>query len=165
MRLHIICYSILCFFIILTISSCSESDAADGTVDPAIIEATIQQYFQYVNNEQLDELMTLFDVNTVFNAPFGFNDVTDHNNIRLFYTVVFSNSPYHLDSPQEIFIKGNHAAILINAYSGESEATATLIKAMDHMGFNSEGKISSFHAYLDSAPLLCPDAIPTLPTL
>ena len=155
MSKQIIWIGFLCVTLICAGISCTGSDAADGSLDASVIEATIGQYFQYVNNEQLDDLMNLYDENAVFNFPMGYTDVTGLDNIRAFYSMVFAFD-YHRDNPLEIFIKGNQAAVLIDASIGPNEADATFLKAMSHMIFNPEGKLSSVRAIFDSAPLICP---------
>lgn len=118
----------------------SNTSVVNGPSEEAM-RAAVYQYFEFINNNQFDALMTLFDENAVLNGPMGAENVTGYENLKAFYVGVLAFAPNHYDDPQEIVIQGNQATVTIHAYVDKSEDEFFL--ATDHMLFNRSAKIVS----------------------
>lgn len=83
------------------------------------LEKIIQKYFEFVNGERLEDLLTLFHEDAEFTTP-GKPILHGKTDIGKFYQGVYRNYPDHDDAPTEIYIKGNRTAVEIS-FVGKSK--------------------------------------------
>ncbi len=130
---------------------CSDGQAAndsDWTATHAEMQTTVENYFQYVNDEKLDELLALFHPEIELHGPFGYGNTQGIEGITPFYELVFAG-PIHVDTPIEFFFKENQVAVAIDAKGGMSEANIKTAYAMDWFVFE-DGKIKFLSIHFDS---------------
>ena len=122
-------------------ANCGNDDSGIGP------EEMVRRYFQYVNEENFEEFFNLFDPEVGFHAPFGF-DVQGVDNIKPFYSLIISAAPDHVDTPLEILVSGNQAAVLVEAVAGTAGGSFTFY-ASDWFVFE-EGKIKTLSIFFDT---------------
>ena len=112
------------------------------------VRETVESYFRLVNEEKFDEFFTLFDPDVEFKAPFNFT-TRGLENVKPFYLQVPVNYPHHVDTPEEILISGNRAAVFIDFVGTSKEGVTVAFKATDWFRIE-EGKIKSLNIFYDS---------------
>ena len=116
------------------------------------MEELIRKYFRLINEEKFDEFFELFDPDVQFTAPFNFQ-ANSLEELKPFYLDVPVSYPEHVDTPQNILIKDNRAAVFID-FSGKSkEGNSVKFKAMDYFKIM-DGKIKSLNCFFDSYHVL-----------
>ncbi len=151
---------------LLLASRCDDSvgeqcaDSSDITVDTSgpdagttSIEETVQLYFDLVNAERLDELVTLFAPDAQLHTPLNDQIVQGTGELRDYYSMIFAFSPYHLDTPLQTFTKGDQVSVVIKADTGPSQEQADTFIAVDWMHFDAQGKIKTLYMIFDTGPL------------
>lgn len=117
---------------------CGDAAVTSGDNASAKIKVIIESYFQYVNEEKLDELLTLFHPEIELWGPFGFTDRRGIEAVTEFYSFVFNAPIIHEDTPIEFFIQETQAAVVIEGTAGSSEDSLTTIYAMDWFVFEGD---------------------------
>jgi ketosteroid isomerase-like protein len=115
------------------------------------IKEIVQKYFKLVNEENFDEFFKLFHPDVEFHAPFNFN-AKGIDNVMPFYLGVPKNYPEHTDTPAEIIISGNKAAVYIDFKGKTPDGQPAAFKASDWFEIEN-GKIKSLHVFFDSFAL------------
>ncbi len=115
------------------------------------IKEVVELYFRFINEEKFDEFFALFDDDVVFQAPFGFN-ANGIEKVKPFYLGVPRNYPDHTDTPEEIFISGNKAAVFIDFKGKDAKGNPTAFKASDWFVIEN-GKIKKLNIFYDSFAL------------
>ncbi len=115
------------------------------------VRETVEVYFRLVNEEKFDRFFELFDSSVEFHGPFNFR-ARGLENVKPFYLRVPTYYPEHLDTPEEILVCGNRAAVLIDFKGRTKEGTAVAFKATDWFRIEG-GKIKSLNIFLDSHTL------------
>jgi ketosteroid isomerase-like protein len=116
------------------------------------MEELIRKYFRLVNEEKFDEFFELFDLEVELTGPYNFQ-AKGLEMVKPFYLDVPVNFPEHVDTPEEILVKGDRAAVLIDFKGKSKEGKAINIKAMDYFRIEN-GKIKSLNLFLDSYHML-----------
>jgi ketosteroid isomerase-like protein len=112
------------------------------------VRETVESYFRLVNEEKFDEFFALFDPDVEFKAPFNFV-VRGLEEVKPFYLQVPVNYPYHVDTPEEILVSGNRAAVFIDFVGTSKDGVAMAFKATDWFRIE-DGKIKSLTIFYDS---------------
>lgn len=112
------------------------------------IKDVVKKYFKLVNEEKFDEFLELFDDDVEFHAPFNFN-ARGMEKVKQFYLGVPKNYPEHTDTPEEIFVSGNKAAVFIDFKGRTPDGQDTAFKASDWFVIEN-GKIKSLNIFYDS---------------
>jgi len=112
------------------------------------VRRTVESYFRLVNEEKFDEFFALFDPDVEFRAPFNFV-VRGLEKVKPFYLRVPTDYPHHVDTPEEILVSGNRAAVFIDFVGTSKERVTVAFKATDWFRVE-EGKIKSLHIFYDS---------------
>jgi len=120
---------------------------AGGADSAAETEKVVRKYFQFVNEERMDELFDLFDPNVEFQAPPGFI-TRGVENIRPYYATVVQSLPEHLDTPVHIHTSGNRAAVFIQAEARLPNGSSISFTASDWF-IVEQGKITSLSIFFD----------------
>lgn len=131
-----------------SICDCGAVTTADGNANSQI-RAVVESYFQYVNEEKMDELLALFHPEIELWGPFGFTDRHGIEAVTEFYNFVFNSPIIHRDTPIEIFLQETQAAVVIEGTAGASEDTLETIYAMDWFVFEGD-KIKFLSINFDS---------------
>jgi len=124
--------------------------ATAGDDANAQVKVVIESYFQYVNEEKLDELLALFHPEVELWGPFGFTDRHGIEEVTKFYDFVFNSPIIHRDTPIEFFLQETQAAVVIEGTAGSSEDTLVTIYAMDWFVFEGD-KIKFLSINFDSS--------------
>ena len=112
------------------------------------VRKTVETYFRLVNEEKFDEFFELFDPDVEFKAPYNFQ-TRGLDNVKPFYLRVPDDYPEHVDTPEEILVSGNRAAVFID-FKGKTKSGITVdFKATDWFRVE-DGKIKSLNIFLDS---------------
>ena len=90
-------------------------EAGDAMEDK--VRETVETYFRLVNEEKFDEFFELFDPDVEFKAPFNFR-TQGLDNVKPFYLRVPDDYPEHVDTPEEILVSGERAAVFIDFNRG-----------------------------------------------
>ena len=114
----------------------------------AKIRETVQRYFRLVNEEKFDEFFELFDPDVEFQAPFNFK-ARGLDKVKPFYLVIPGDYVEHVDTPEEILVSGNRAAVFIDFKGRRKDGVTLDMKATDWFRIEN-GKIKSLHIFLDS---------------
>lgn len=114
----------------------------------AEIRETLERYFRLVNEEKFDELFELFDPDVEFVGPFNFK-ARGVENVKPFYLRIPVDYSEHVDTPEEILVSGNRAAVFIDFKGRRRSGIGVSLKAADWFRFE-EGKIRSLNIFLDS---------------
>jgi len=112
------------------------------------IKDIVRSYFRLVNEEKFGEFFALFDPEVEFNAPFNFH-TRGLENVKPFYLRVPGNYPEHVDTPVDIAVSGNKAAVFIDFVGKTKNGVAVTFKAVDWFVFE-KGKIKSLSIFFDS---------------
>lgn len=112
------------------------------------IEEIVKSYFRLVNEEKFDEFFALFSSEVEFNAPFNFH-TRGLANVKPFYLQVPKNYPEHVDTPLEILVSGNKAAVFIDFIGKTKDGVSVAFTATDWFEFE-QGKIKSLNIFFDS---------------
>jgi len=112
------------------------------------IKTMVEKYFELVNSDALDDFFMLFASDAQLSAPFGFkgNSVEE---IKPFYQDIPNKYKEHTDTPEQILIEGNRAAVFIDFKGVTKKGDAVAFKASDWFEFEN-GKIKSLHIFFDS---------------
>jgi ketosteroid isomerase-like protein len=116
------------------------------------VRKTVESYFRLVNEEKFDEFFALFDPDVEFKAPYNFQ-TRGLENVKPFYLRVPDDYPEHVDTPEEILVSGNRAAVFIDFKGKTKDGIAVDFKATDWFRVE-DGKIKSLNIFLDSHYLL-----------
>jgi len=112
------------------------------------VRKTVETYFRLVNEEKFDEFFELFDPDVEFKAPYNFQTL-GLENVKPFYLRVPDDYPEHVDTPEEILVSGNRAAVFID-FKGKTKSGITVdFKATDWFRVEN-GKIKSLNIFFDS---------------
>jgi ketosteroid isomerase-like protein len=130
--------------------NCGGDAAISNDQANAQIRTIVESYFQYVNEEKLDEVLALFHPDVELWGPFGFTDQHGIEAVKTFYTFVFDSPIVHKDTPIEFFLKETQAAVAIEGTAGASEDALTTVYAMDWFVFEGD-KIKFLSMNLDSS--------------
>ncbi len=112
------------------------------------MEEIIRKYFKLINEEKFEEFFRLFDPEVDFHAPFDFH-VKGLDKVKPFYLQVPVNYPEHVDTPEEIAISGNRAAVFIDCKGKTKKGRHVAFKAADWF-IVEDGKIKSLNIFFDS---------------
>jgi ketosteroid isomerase-like protein len=112
------------------------------------VRKTVESYFRLVNEEKFDEFFALFDPDVEFKAPFHFT-ARGLEQVKPFYLRVPTDFPHHVDTPEEILVSGNRAAVYIDFVGTSKEGVSVAFKASDWF-LVEDGKIKSLHIFYDS---------------
>lgn len=112
------------------------------------VRETVDSYFRLVNEEKFDEFFKLFDPDVEFKAPFNFK-TRGLENVKPFYLRVPGDFPEHVDTPEEILVSGNRAAVFIDFKGRTKDGISVDFKATDWFRIE-DGKIKSLNIFLDS---------------
>ncbi len=115
------------------------------------VRETVEAYFRLVNEEKFDTFFELFDASVEFHGPFNFRAL-GLEKVKPFYLRVPTYYPEHLDTPEEILVCGNRAAVLIDFKGRTKDGTPVAFKATDWFRIEG-GKIKSLQIFLDSHTL------------
>jgi len=115
------------------------------------VKETVKKYFRLVNEEKFNELFELFDPDVEFKAPYNFH-ARGLENLKSFYLQVPTNYPDHVDTPEEILVSGNKAAVFIDFKGRSKKGTSVFFKATDWFVIE-DGKIKSLNIFFDSSHL------------
>ena len=116
------------------------------------MEELIRSYFRFINEEKFDELFALFDPEVEYSAPFSF-EAKGLEKVKPFYLDVPINYPEHVDTPENILMKEDRAAVFIDFTGKSKEGKNIHFKAMDYFKIV-DGKIKSLNIFFDSYHLL-----------
>ena len=106
-----------------------------------------KDYFKYVNEERYEEFYGLFDPDVEFHAPPNYH-VHGVKNAKLFYQTLLLFAETHVDTPEEILISGNKAAVLVKAEAEMGFGNSLSFYAMDLFTIEN-GKIKSMRIFFD----------------
>ena len=112
------------------------------------VRRTVETYFRLVNEEKFDEFFALFDPDVEFKAPFNF-ETRGLDHVKPFYLRVPDDYPEHVDTPEEILVSGNRAAVFIDFKGKTKDGISVAFKATDWFRIE-DGKIKSLDIFLDS---------------
>jgi len=126
--------------------------APDGVNSAVETEQIVSKYFQYINEEKLDEFFALFNPEVEFHAPPNIN-TKGVENVRPFYNMILMFASDHVDTPVQLFVSGNRAAVFIQAEAGFSNGRKVSFNASDWFTVE-QGKITSLHIFFDVFALL-----------
>jgi len=112
------------------------------------IRETVENYFRLVNEEKFDEFFELFDPDVEFKAPYNFK-ARGLDNVKPFYLRVPADYPEHVDTPEEILVSGNRAAVFIDFKGRTKDGISVDFKATDWFRIE-DGKIKSLNIFFDS---------------
>ncbi len=115
------------------------------------MEEIIKNYFKLINEEKFEAFFSLFDPHVEFHGPNGFyaNNLED---VKPFYLQIPENYSEHIDTPVDIFISGNKAAVFIDFKGRRKEGQHIIFKAMDRFVIEN-GKIKSLNIFFDTFAL------------
>jgi len=111
----------------------------------------VTSYFRLVNEESFEALFALFHEDVVFSAPYGFH-ARGLDQVKPFYLQVPVNYPDHVDTPEEILVAGNRAAVFIDFVGKTRDGRPVTFQASDWFEME-DGKIRSLHIFFDSHAL------------
>jgi ketosteroid isomerase-like protein len=115
------------------------------------IRDTVNNYFEYINRENFDQLFDLFCADMKFSCPVDF--VTqDPEKIKAFYNAVPENYPEHLDQPINILVEGNMAAVQIQFTGKRASGQKVEFSAVDWFTFEGD-RIKTLKILYDSLGL------------
>jgi ketosteroid isomerase-like protein len=112
------------------------------------VRKTVETYFRLVNEEKFDEFFELFDPDVEFKAPYDFH-IRGLENVKPFYLRVPGDYPEHVDTPEEILVSGNRAAVFIDFKGKTKSGISVEFKATDWFRVE-DGKIKSLNIFFDS---------------
>ncbi len=115
------------------------------------IKEIVESYFRLINEDKFDEFFALFDDDVEFQAPFDFK-AKGLEKVKSFYYGVPKNYPDHVDTPEEIFVSGNKAAVFIDFKGKDAKGNPAAFKASDWFVIEN-GKIKSLNIFYDSFAL------------
>ncbi len=115
------------------------------------IKEVVKTYFRLINEEKFDEFFELFDPDVEFHAPFDFH-AKGLEKVKPFYLGVPKNYPEHVDTPEEINVSGNRAAVFIDFTGKDKKGVPASFKATDWFLIEN-GKIKSLNIFYDSYAL------------
>ncbi len=115
------------------------------------IKEIVKSYFRLINEEKFDEFFELFDPDVEFHAPFDFH-ANGLEKVKQFYYGVPKNYPEHVDTPVEINVSGNKAAVFIDFVGKSKDGKPAAFKASDWFQIE-DGKIKSLNIFYDSYAL------------
>ena len=112
------------------------------------IKVMVEKYFELVNSDSFDDFFSLFAHDAQLSAPFGFkgNSVEE---IKPFYQDIPNKYKEHTDTPEQILIEGDRAAVFIDFKGVTKKGDAVAFKASDWFEFEN-GKIKSLDIFFDS---------------
>jgi ketosteroid isomerase-like protein len=116
------------------------------------MEEIIKSYFRMVNEDEFDAFFSLFDPQVKFQGPFDFK-ANNLEELKPYYLDIPNNYQEHIDTPVDIFISGNKAAVFIDFCGKTKKGQDITFKAMDHFVIE-DGKIKSLHIFFDSFTFL-----------
>jgi len=116
------------------------------------IEKVVRKYFDLLNQERLEELLSVFHEEAEVKFPIlpNFRGRTE---IAKFYQGIIKNYPVHADIPTEIYVKGNRAAVEIlfeGTFKNGKELRFTVVDIFQFEG----NQIKQLQAYYDGHQLL-----------
>ena len=115
------------------------------------IKDTIDKYFQYVNDGKFDQLFDLFCEDADLSCPVDFK-AKGIENIKTFHLKVPENYPEHIDTPIDILVQENRAAVLIQFQGKNASGTPASFVAADWFTFKDD-KIQTLQIFYDSLGL------------
>ena len=114
------------------------------------MEEIVKNYFKFVNADMFDEFFAQFAPDAELKSP-NF-EAKGLENIKSFYTSVPKFYDEHVDTPLDIHIKGNKAAVYIEFHGKTKSGKDVHFFASDWFEIV-DGKIKSLHIIFDSAYL------------
>jgi ketosteroid isomerase-like protein len=108
----------------------------------------VTQYFQALNDDDLDGVLALFDPEVELHAPVDFHARGVEAAAR-FYRMLPAIYPEHLDLPVEIIAEGNQAAVFIDFRGTTEDGIFVEFKAIDWFVVK-DGKIEKLTICFDS---------------
>ena len=112
------------------------------------IKAMVEKYFELVNSDSFDDFFSLFADDAQLSAPFDFKG-SSVEEIKLFYQDIPNKYREHTDTPEQILIEGNRAAVFIDFKGITKKGDSVAFKASDWFEFEN-GKIKSLNIFFDS---------------
>jgi hypothetical protein len=112
------------------------------------MEEIIKSYFRLVNEDNFEALFSLFDPQVDFKGSFGF-EADNLEDVKPFYLQIPVNYVEHVDTPLDIFISGNKAAVYIDFVGKTKKGKSIAFKAMDRFVIEN-GKIKSLSIFFDT---------------
>ena len=116
------------------------------------MEALIRKYFRLINEEKFDELFELFDPDVQFTAPYDFQ-AKSLEELKPFYLDVPVSYPEHVDTPENILVKDDRAAVYIDFTGTSKEGNVVNFQAIDYFRIEN-GKIKSLNVFFDGFHVL-----------
>ncbi len=116
------------------------------------MEEIIRSYFRLINEEKFESFFSLFHPQVQFHAPFEFK-ADNLEGVKPYYLQIPDNYLEHVDTPIDIFISENKAAVFIDFHGKTRKGKSITFKAMDRFVVE-DGKIKSLNIFFASANLL-----------
>lgn len=117
------------------------------------MEAIVKKYFELVNNDQVEDLLELWDDDGTFDIPLQ-GKLKGKDQLRKFYESLPAIYAKHHDGPVKFVISGNQAVVKVAVTNTTPEGKTISFDAFSWMTFGDDGKITSIEAKFDSARLL-----------
>jgi hypothetical protein len=112
------------------------------------IKEILSKYFEYVNGEKFSELSDLFSEDADLYCPVNFR-AKGPDEIKTFFVKFPKNYPLHLDTPIDMLIQENKAAVLIQFKGKSASGAPASFQAVDWFTFEGD-KIKSLLTFYDS---------------
>lgn len=116
------------------------------------MESKIKQYFQFVNSDNVDGLLELWDDNGTFDIPM-LGVLKGKESFRKFYQSLPAMYATHRDDPVKWVISGDEAVVKVAVTNTTPEGKTVTFNAFSWMTF-ANGKLVSIEAKFDSAKLM-----------
>ncbi|MBE0598872.1 MAG: nuclear transport factor 2 family protein [Desulfuromonadales bacterium] len=117
------------------------------------MEAIVQRYFEMVNKDDVDGLLSLWDDNGTFEIPLR-GRLKGKEEIRKFYESLPALYAAHHDGPVKSVIAGNEAVVKVAVTNTTREGKTITFDAVSWMTFGADKKLLSIEAKFDTAKLL-----------